>query len=147
METIKMTYKQIGGFEFNQAIAKIENTPTTTQKASHIRQLVKRVKLAKEKLHEEYKSDVVEAFSVKGPDGKPIYSEQAMGGFEMDDARGEEFQKALESFEKKEAEIDWRPLTLETLSDIKLTAKELDMLGDLVSEDAGPGVPNLQSIR
>ena len=40
------------------------------------------------------------------------------------------------------ATIAWRPLTPDTLSEIKVTAKELDLLGDLYTEENGPGVPS-----
>lgn len=146
---IKMTYKQIGSFEFSQAIAKIEHTPTSAQKAAHIRHISKFVKAGKDKIHDEYKTNIMDKFGKKGEDGKTITAEDRPGGFEMDDSQTEEFNKAFKEFEAREIEVDWRPLTPDTLSDIKLSAREIELLGPLFSEDQaqGPGIPNLQSIR
>lgn len=142
-----MTYKQVGSFEFSQAMAKIENTPTSTKSASHIRQISKRVKAGKDKIHDEYKSDIMDVFAVKGEDGKAKVSENQPGGFEMVEGKDEEFNKAFQAFEAREVEVDWRPLTPDTLADIKLSAREIELLGPLFSDDNGPGVPTLQSVR
>ena len=144
---IKMTYKQIGSFEFSQAMAKIENTPTTTIKASHIRQIAKRIKAGKDLIHESYKTDIMDKFGKKSEDGKTLIAEGQPGGFEMAEGKDEEFNKAFLEFEAREIEVDWRPLNPDTLSDIKLSAREIELLGPLFSEENGPGVPNLQSIR
>lgn len=144
---IKMTFKQVGSFEFSQAMAKIENTPTSSKNAAHIRQVSKRVKVGKDRIHEEYKKDIMEKFAKLGEDGKPLVSENQPGGFEMKDGKDDEFNEAFKEFEAREVEVDWRPLTPDTLADIKLSAREIELLGPLFSEESGPGVPSLALSR
>lgn len=144
---MKMTFKQVGSFEFSQAMAKIENTPTSTKNAGHIHQIVKRVKAGKDRIHEEYKTDIMEKFAKKGEDGKALVSEHQPGGFELTEGQEEAFNEAFKEFEAREVEVDWKPLTTTTLDDVRLSARELELLGPLVVDESGPGVPSLQSVR
>ena len=138
---IKMKYKDLGSFEFTQVIQKLANTPMSAQKANHIRHVVKEVRKAKEQIIAEYKKDVMEVFgerdekgALKLPEGEPV-------GFVPKEAEISAVDKANEAFGEREAIIKWRPLTPSTISDVKLTAMELDLLKDLFSEEEGPGVP------
>lgn len=144
---IKLTYKQVGSFEFSQALAKIANTPTSTKQAGHIHQVVKRVQAGKDQIHAEYKTQIVEKFAQKDDKGKVLTGEDHATGFQMMEGKDEEFQKALAEFEGRQVEVDWRPLTPDTLSDVKLSAREIDLLGPLFSEENGPGVPPLTLTR
>lgn len=147
VEPIKMKYKDIKSFEFSQLAAKLANTATINARANHIRHIIKELNKAGEQISAEYKSDLIDVYAKKGEDGKVARPEGDPNGFTPDETKMDEFIKAQEEFGEREAEINWRPLTPETLSDIKLTAKELDLLGDLFTDDNGPGIPQLQVQR
>lgn len=146
MKAIMLSYKTIGGFEFSQLMAKLNNTNTDNRKASHIYQVAKRVKAGSQKITDEYKTEIMEKFGKKGADGKVVSDQNANGGFQMDEAVGEDFNKAFKEFEDRQIEVDWRPLTPDVLSDVKLSANEIGLLGPLYTEESGPGVPHLQTV-
>jgi hypothetical protein len=141
---IKIGYKSFGSFELSQAIAKIDHAQTTSQKAGQIHQLVKRIKAGREKIHNEYEKEIIKPFGeVDKKTGKVPPNQNLPGGFEMKEGVMEDFQKAFDTFEKRHVEIDWRPFNPEMLSDVKLSAHEIDLLGDLYTPNAGPGVPEM----
>lgn len=55
-------------------------------------------------------------------------------GFNMDETKNEEFQKAKETFGKTEITLYCRPLTLDGVSDVQLSGNEMDALGLLLTE-------------
>lgn len=147
VKPIKMRYKDIKSFEFAQVMSKLSNTSTINVRANHIRHIVKELNKAGEQISEEYKSSIIEPYAKKDKSGALVKPKGEPGGFIPDEARQDEFLKAQEEFGERFAEINWRPMTPDTLSDIKLTAKELDLLGDLFTEENGPGLPPLQLQR
>lgn len=144
---ITMNYKDIKSFEFAQLIAKLSNTPTINVRANHIRHIVKELNKAGDQISEEYKKDILEVYATRDEKGEIVRPEGDPNGFTPDEAKQKEFLEAQEKFGERKAKINWRPLTPDTLTDIKLTAKELDLLGDLFTEENGPGVPHLQMQR
>lgn len=146
-EPLKIKYKDIKSFEFSQLAAKLANSPTINVRANHIRHIIKELNAAGDQISKEYKTDLIDVYAKKDEEGKIVRPEGDPNGFTPDETKMEEFLKAQETFGDREAEINWRPLTPDTLSDIKLTAKELDLLGDLFTDDNGPGVPTLQMQR
>lgn len=53
-----------------------------------------------------------------------------------------EYLSTLEKFEEKDAEINFRPWSLEMLQDVKLSAAEIDVLGPLLTDK-----PFLQAVE
>lgn len=146
-QPLKMKYKDIKSFEFSQLAAKLANSPTINVRANHIRHIIKELNAAGDRISEEYKTDLIDVYAKKDEEGKIVRPEGDPNGFVPDDTKMEEFMKAQDAFGDREAEINWRPLTPDTLSDIKLTAKELDLLGELFTDDNGPGVPGATGLQ
>jgi hypothetical protein len=53
-----------------------------------------------------------------------------------------DYVAAFDAFEKKEAQIEFRPWSLDLLTDVKLTAMEIDLLGPLLTD-----APYLQAVE
>ncbi len=137
---IKMTYKSLMSFEMQTLLAKLISTPTSNKNASHINHIFQQISKCGDQIREEFRSTILDQFALKGEDGKIVVNE---GGFEPDPSRLEEYQKALAEFEKGECVVKWQPLRPSHLSDVKVSAKEIDVLGGLFTEEEGPGVPGL----
>lgn len=138
---VKLEYQKISSFEFTQTMQKIANVATNNRAASHIRHVIKALDPARKEMGDAYIKEIMEVFGVKNEDGTLQRPEGEPQGFIPDETRTEEFLKAQEEFGKRIFIVKWRPLTPDTLVDIKLSAKELDVLGDLYSEENGPGLP------
>lgn len=150
MEGTKLTikYKEVGGFELGQVIQKIASTPTSTSKAAAIRKLVKAVQEVRVKAADEWKEQIFEKYSKRDDKGVIVRPKDDPNGFEPDETRAEEMHKAQTEFDNKLAELSISPLNPMILSDVKLSAADLERLGALFSEEAGPGIPGgLQAIR
>ena len=139
---IKVLYKDISGFEFSQVLTKIANVATDTMKALHIRHIIDEIQTLREKVSQEYKKELMEVFAKKDENGKPLFDERSNGeDFSPDETRTDEFLKAQDDFGKREGLVNYRALTPHTLADVKLSAKELKLLGPLFTEENGPGLP------
>lgn len=138
---IKMKYKDIGAFEFSSLIQKLAQTPTETKKAERICGIVRQIQNARNRIADGYKKDVMEVFGQKNEDGSLKRPENEPSGFVPDESRMEDLNKATEQFGEKEMAFECLPLTSSTLSDIKMSAKEIELLKDIYSKDSGPGVP------
>lgn len=158
MLQVKMKYREISGFEFTQAMQKIGSTPTTAQKAAQIRRITKEIEAARKVVVAEFERDIMQVYGAKNEDGTLKRPEGEPTGFEPLEGKHEEIMSAQTAFGEREVTLNiLRPLTPATLSDMKLSAKDLDALKGLFSEEDGPGVPggpfvpaqqaNVQSIR
>lgn len=150
---IKLEFNTMSSFEFASMIQKIASSPTSNKNACAIARVVKELEKAQKLIADTYQTEVVEKFAQKGEDGKVLrpkddptdYIKLEMENFD------EKLAAALEVFGKHEFEVVAKPLTPSVLADIKISAKEINMLAGLFSEDeaqqnAGPGVPHLQSM-
>lgn len=138
---VKIAYEQVGGFEFAQVIQKIAAVPTTTAAANHIRRVINEIEAARKQISAEYKTEIMEKYGKRNEAGELARPEGDTQGFDPDETKMDEFIEAQKEFGKRTATIKWRPLTPKTLNDVKLSAKELNLLGPLFSEDEGPGLP------
>ena len=147
---IKLKSKNIGGFEFEQIIMKLRNVQTNNKAASHINQVIKKINDARLKLHEEYMEQVVGKFAKRTETGEIDRTGGQPGDaghFNIPDEVMEDFKKAVDEFGEKDVEINWRPLTPSCFDDLKVSAKEIDLLGPLYTEQEGPGVPQFSSVN
>lgn len=150
---IKLKYSEISSFAFAQAVQKISSTPTHGQKASLIHKVTKQLGFIRENISKEYQADIVQVYGKKDAEGKIIRPAGEPNGFEPVEETQEAFEKAQEAFGDRTAELNVNPMTLELLSDMKVSAQDLEALRGLYagnSDDAqnGPGVPtNVASIR
>lgn len=135
---IKMTYRELVVLD-PMLMQKLSMTPTHNAKASHIRHVLKQVNAAKAKMSDEWK-DMGKKYGKHDDKGELIRAENH-AGFELKEGVEKEFEDAVAVFDKTECEIKWRPLTPDTLADIKMTARDMEILGPLFSDENGPGVP------
>ena len=158
METpaIKLKYETIGSEAFAMLMQKISNTQTNNKAASHINHIIKEVERVREHIKDEYLKEIREGFAKRDADGKIDLIDKDGNNhkdqpnwFDVEDAKMAELNKATEEFHQREAVINWRPLTPSTLEDVNLSAREINLLGDLYSEiEVGPGVPtNIAQFR
>lgn len=138
---IKMKYQDIGNFEFQSLMEKLVSTPTSNKNACMIRHVYNEAKRARTQISEEYKRDIMEAFAERDENGEIKRPEGDPGGFMPDPKRLEEFKKSQDDFGLREFVFEWGPLRPSHISDMKVSAKELNILGDLFNEDEGPGLP------
>ncbi len=136
IKPITKTYKEIGSNGFQQLMMKLANTPTTNYNAAKIHWVTKAFKKAQEQITSEFKAEFIEKFGQKGEDGKLLNNE-----FNIMEGKEIEYQEAIKVFEAKTYDFVCRPLSVDVLSDIKITATEIELLGDLFTEKRGPGVP------
>ncbi len=128
---------------------KLANTPTANQRASHIRKLIKALDQGEEFIKRDYEETVLKKVAKLNEDGTLWHPPGEPMGYEILAENQEKMPAIHEEFGRKELtiELQWRALTPDTLSDFKMTAAEMELLGDFFTEDAGPGVPHLQMTK
>jgi hypothetical protein len=72
-------------------------------------------------------------------DGQPVFIHEEgkkprVEFLEPYSATHPEYLAAVEKFDEKDAGIKFRPLSLEMLADVKLSAAEIDVLGPILTE-------------
>lgn len=142
MEPTKLTmkYNQLMAHEFNQLVSKIANTPTSAQKASLLRKAIKKLQDYKNFISAQYVERVVKSHFKCDEEGNPVKDEK--GDYIALAESTDELDKANEAFGQTEIEVEtvFRP---SLLADVKgITAREMDLLGNLFTEEDGPGVPH-----
>lgn len=141
-------YKDLKSFDFGNLMAKLSNTPTVNARANHIRHVIKEYQRCEKEISDQFDEEIVKVFSLKNEDGTTKLEEVGNpNSFQIDPDKQDAFTEASKVFGDKEIAINYRPFTPDTLADIKLTAKELNILGDLFTEESGPGIPHLQMQR
>lgn len=138
MHEIRMSYQQLREINFSmQLIGKIFNTPMkgkTTLKMKKIFDcLINQSKI----IQEEAAADLEAKFAKKDENGNVIRPEKDPFGFEVDEAKAEEFARAREEFNKKEFVLHRAKLTLDELADIKLSVTEMTILEPLLDTTEG----------
>ncbi len=103
---------------------------------------MKRIDAARTKASEDYKVEILDHYFEKNEDGTFKRPEDDPQGYVPLEAKKEELKKVDEDFHNREVVIDWTPMPLSVLSDIKLSGNDLIAL-DLLVNDAqeGPGLP------
>ncbi len=141
---VKMKYIDLGSMQFVTTVQKIANTPTASTRASVIRDWVKAIQNGKDEIKECYQKEIMEVFGQKNEDGTLKRPEGEPNSFVPDETKEKELMEANEAFGLREATIKLnRPITPSIIQDVKITAHELDLLGNLFSDQDGPGLPNM----
>ncbi len=144
-----ITYGKFKGGGWSGLKQKLANTPTTQVRASHIRKLIKALDQGEEAIKKDYEETVLKKHARLNEDGTLWHPPGDPAGYEFLEESKEQMPQIHEDFGKREVSIEmqWRPLTPDTLADFKMTAAEMDLLGDFFSEESGPGLPPLQMQR
>lgn len=144
METIKVKYKDLSTFEFNQALAKVANAQLPTAKALAVRKILKGIQEVREQMSKDYKQNILEKYAQKDEKDptKFAHPENDPNGFIFSEENQAVMMKENEAFGDTEVTVN-APFKLnETLLEgVKFSARELEMLNFIMSEEAGPGVP------
>ena len=138
---IKMKYKDVGTFEFGSLMEKLSSTPTSNKNACMISHIYKENKRAREQISEEYKKEVMEKYATRDENGAIKRPSENPDGFIPDETKLEEFKKAQEDFGEKEFVFEWGPLRPAHLTDVKVSAKEIGLMGELFNTEDAPGMP------
>ena len=83
---------------------------------------------------------LVEKLAIKDKDGKPLFKKGKDGKqieppqYDLTDENMEKFQEEINELGKEEFEVDFKPIKLEQLGDIKLKPIVLVQLGKLIEE-------------
>lgn len=142
IKPIKVKFKEISSFEFASTLQKIAAKETSNKNACAIHRMIKEVDSGRKKIQEVYQTEIAEKFGKRGEDGKLIRPEQEPKGYDPIEGREKEIEEALEKFGEITFEVNCKPLTPSILSEVKLSANDIRVLGDLFAEDepTGPGL-------
>lgn len=138
--TVTLKYVDISSFEFAQAIQKIAQTPLDNKTACAIRRVTKSLNKVRDEISAKYQSDIVEKFAKKDEAGQVIRPKENPAGFDVAEGMEDEFVKAQEMFGKNEAVLETKAMTPELLKDIKLSARELEVLNNLFDDQEATGL-------
>lgn len=133
---IELQYDALGGFEFASLLEKIDSTPCSSNKASaDVAKIVTAIKKVRENVTDEYKTDIADKYCARDKDGNVVSEEGHEGLFKVDPTKLKEFEEAQKGFGKRVATVDWQPFKLSMLNDVKLSPKEIRILGALLEND------------
>jgi hypothetical protein len=144
-QPVKLVYKALLGMNFQQLLQKISFTPTHPDKAAVIRIVVEKLEDAQKKARDEYQEKIGKTLHAKDDKGEDIVEQTPQGPMnKIIEGKEEEYNKAVDEFEKNEIDVDLGGVVLNSaiLSDIKLSANDIKLLGPLYVVQRGPGVPH-----
>lgn len=143
---IKIKRLQLQDERFQMLMNKIIQTPTDNKAACSINRVFKQLKKHGQdfytelgKLREIYAQRDEKGVVKLGTDG---HGHEVPESWMPDPEKKAEFDEKVVALHEQEVELDTRPMNPNILKDVKLSAYELDLLGDLFTEEAGPGVPS-----
>lgn len=131
--SFKVKYGVMGSYEFQSGVAKLANAPVSAAKAITISQIVKQCKKASLQMRDEYKKDVLDVYAKKDDKGEIVTGEN---GFEVLEGKEDEHKAATKAFGEREFEFTVAKLHRSVLSEMKLTANEVDSIEMLIDMEA-----------
>lgn len=138
MHEIRMSYQQLREINFSmQLIGKIFSTPLKGKTTLKMKKIFDCLISQSKIIQEEAAKELEEKFAKRDDKGEVIRPEKDPFGFEVDEAKGEEFATAREAFNKKEFVLHRPKMTLDELSDIKFTVTELTTLEPIIDTTEG----------
>ncbi len=104
--------------------------------ARDIRRIINALMRWKERIYQEYQTDLVEPFAKRDEKGEIVRDPSGAELFDIQDPKKEEeYNKALEAFNSRKATVKRDRLSLMSLDDLKLCSAEMDALSSLLEED------------
>lgn len=144
---ITLKYSEISRFQFAQAVQKISSTPVHGGKASHIHKVVKALGKAREQITKEYASEVIEVFAKRDEAGAIVRPEGDPQGFSPVEEKEKEFLAAQEAFGERTVELKAEPFTPDFISDMKISAQDLDAMASLYTGNLDEVKPALAAVK
>lgn len=140
-------HKDLGSFEMKQALMKIANAPMNAMNARALRKIIKDVQEKTQNVSDLYREEILKTHFKHDDKGEPVLENGDFVPNDTSDEATANIKKLNEEFGEREVEIlDWiRPFMLAEIKGV--TPREMDVLEILISDEAGPGVPNLTPIR
>lgn len=135
---------------FKILMGKLIQSQISNEAACHIHKVYKAIdKIQKE--NQERFIAIRDKFVKKDEAGKIVpmkddNKNEIPDSWEILDGKNEEFQKAVNDLGDEETLVTVRPLTPQVLKDIKVSAMEIDLLGELFVPENGPGLPGLHAV-
>ncbi len=136
---IQMKYRDLLHPNLQQILGKVANTQMAPAKSYEINKLLSAVRAEIKKTREE--SGAILKTFVKFEGDKPKFKVgedgESLGEVEFIEpfhVTHPDYLGAFQEFEKKDAQIAFRPWSLEMISDCKLSAAEIDVLGPLLTD-------------
>jgi hypothetical protein len=140
---LKVKYSVVGSFEFQNLMERLKREKVDNYSACQIHHILKEVQKGRDQITAEFKSEILEKFAKKDEAGK-IISESPEQPYDVADENVEAYKEATEAFGKKDIEVNWTPLNHQHLTKIQLSADDINLLGELFSEEMqGPGIPQM----
>lgn len=136
---IEMKYAELMHPRLQQVLGKIANTQLSPKQSYELNKMMSAVRTEITKTREE-SSVILKNFVVFDGDkpklkvdaeGEPMNEVVFIEPFSMEHP---EYLKAFKDFDNKVAKINFRPWSVEMLSEIKLSAMEVDVLGPLLTD-------------
>ena len=140
---VKFKHKDIMSFEFNQIMSKVANTPTKPQIAGQIRKVIQAVQVVRDTISGSYQEKVLGQYFQKNEDGT-LKKVEGQDEYIPLEGKEKEIEKANADFGEIEVEVvlsNVRPLSPASLADVKVSARELELLKGLFVDQDGPGIP------
>ena len=119
---IKLKNKDISSNEFVLACQKMSAAPLPIKAAYNVKKMLDALQIAKKKIGKEYEETIYAKYVIK-EEGKPDSMPED----------NEDFQKENTVFGDNEVVIDRDLLDIESMGDIKLTARDLSALEPILS--------------
>ena len=142
-----MKYKDLLHPHLTNVLGKIANTQMAPAKSYEVNKLMSAIRAAITQTKDE-SAEILKNF-VKYENGSFKRTVDADGAptnelefIEPFSAESPEYHAAMDKFENQDASINFRPWSLEMLGDVKLSAMEIDMLGNLLTDK-----PFLQAVE
>lgn len=139
---IKLTYDQITDKNFLQALHALGSASNVTSQVAHrISKVTGPIRKKLDALQKEFQP-IMDEYTEKGPDGKPVFNKEAQG-YKVEDSKKEGLKAAREEFGARTFELDARKLTFKELGSVQLSPDALTALGpilELLDEDTGPNL-------
>lgn len=138
MQEIRMSYEQLREINYSmQLIGKLFSTPMKGKTTLKLKKIFECLINQSKIIQEEAAQELEGKYAKRDEKGEVIRPEKDPFGFEIDDAKAEEFAKAKEAFHKKEFVLNRAPIGLDDLSDIKLTVNEMTIMEPLLDLTEG----------
>lgn len=129
---VQLTYGEVKKPMFRTAMGKISGHPFKDQKIAYrVMRIVDSVEIelkGAERLH----AKLVDQFAEKDEKGEFVPLEGRPGTFRVPPDRQEEYGKALTDFDALSFAMRWRKLSMDDLSDLRLSAAELKAVESIV---------------
>lgn len=144
---IRITYKELLHPQLSMILGKVANTPMAPKQSYELNKLLSAIRAERKKLQDESTKILRTFVKFEGDrpkfkvdkDGAPTNQVEFIEPYSLEDIT---YNDTFRKFEENIAELGFRPWSLEMLSDIKLSAMELDLLGPLVTDK-----PFLQAVE